>query len=439
MKINDIENFQEIVWFGSAAPSDWDVTRLRFLIGNNTEQVPGKFAGDFYLELEDIESKTGRLLDSERDKSPESSVKKFQKGDVLFGRLRPYLAKGWVCNRSGTCVGEILVFRPNKKSDKKFLGYRILADDFIRYVNSAAYGAKMPRIGWPFLADVRVPWPSKHIQQTIARFLDHKTILIDQYIANKKKQIELLEKLRTSIISEAVTKGLNPDVEMKDSGVEWLGKIPRHWELWKLKFVVSFVTSGSRGWAQYYSDEGALFVRITNLQRNSIDLNFSKPQLVQPPSGSEGERTGLEEGDVLVSITADIGSIGVVPVCLGESYVNQHTALTRPRKKLVDSRWLAYCLFSDAGKAQFAMLLQGGTKDGLELGDVKNLAIPKPPLVEQSKLARYLDEKIRSIDHSISQLNIQIEKIQTYRTSLISEAVTGKIDVRSFTPEPMVT
>ena len=245
----------------------------------------------------------------------------------------------------------------------------------------------------------------------------------------------MLEKLRTSIISEAVTRGLDPDVEMKDSGVEWLGRIPKHWNLWKIKHVVEFVTSGSRGWARYYSEEGALFVRITNLQRNSIELNFSKPQRVRPPKGAEGKRTILQSGDVLVSITADIGSIGIVPSGIGEAYVNQHTALVRPAMDVIVPRWLAYSLFSEAGKTQFSMLLQGGTKEGLELNDVRNLIIPLPPRKEQKKIVIHLDEKINVIDKTVDQLQNQINKMQSYRTSLISEAVTGKIDVRNFKPD----
>ncbi|HEY6541252.1 MAG TPA: restriction endonuclease subunit S, partial [Ktedonobacteraceae bacterium] len=189
-------------------------------------------------------------------------------------------------------------------------------------------------------------------------------------------------------------------------------------------------TSGSRGWAQYYSDEGAIFLRIGNLSRTSISLNLDDIQHVLPPLGTEGERTHVKQNDVLISITAYIGSIGVVLDDLGDAYVNQHIALTRPCRDIVDSRWIGQCLLSRVGQDQFQMLLNGGTKDGLNLDDVGNLRIVVPPLSEQKAIADHLDQEIAKIDALISKIGEAIEKLKEYSTALISAAVTGKVDVR---------
>lgn len=120
-------------------------------------------------------------------------------------------------------------------------------------------------------------------QKSIAHFLDCETGKLDNLIAKKERFIELLQEKRTALISHAVTKGLNPDVPMKDSGISWLGQIPKHWEVKRLKYLSSLITSGSRGWAQYYSDYGAIFLRIGNLTRTTIELDFRDIQYVIPP------------------------------------------------------------------------------------------------------------------------------------------------------------
>jgi len=284
-----------------------------------------------------------------------------------------------------------------------------------------------------FQADLRkfivlTPPPSE--QLSIAAFLDQRTARIDALIAKKEQHIALLQEKRTALISHTVTKGLNADMSMKDSGVEWLGVIPEHWEVRRLKFIASFITSGSRGWAQYYSDAGAFFLRVGNLSRTIIDLDLQDIQYVLPPKGTEGERTKVYSHDVLISITAYIGAIGVIPENIGDAYVSQHIALIRLRQAFVQSRWLGYCLCSKIGQDQFRMLLNGGTKDGLGLDDVANLVVILPTHSEQQAIITYLDQQTHKIDSLISTISNGIKKLQEYRTALISAAVTGKIDVR---------
>jgi len=216
---------------------------------------------------------------------------------------------------------------------------------------------------------------------------------------------------------------------MKDSGVPWLGEVPSHWEVRLLRTLTPFVTSGSRWWAQYYSDQGAIFLRIGNLSRKSIDLRFDDIQFVSPPKGAEMERTMVQKGDVLISITAYIGSIGVVQENIGEAYVNQHIALTRPNPNEINSRWLGYCLFSEVGQKQYQLLLYGGTKDGLGLDDVRNLRVLVPPLDEQSAIVDYIDRQTKRLDDLFAKVETAIEWLREYRSALISSAVTGKIKV----------
>jgi type I restriction enzyme, S subunit len=150
----------------------------------------------------------------------------------------------------------------------------------------------------------------------------------------------------------------------KPSGVEWLGDVPKHWDVYSLKRELDFITSGSRGWAENYSDEGELFIRIANLTRGSIALDLTDIQRVAVPEGSEGSRTKLRSGDVLFSITAYLGSVAIVPDGLESAYVSQHVALARLRERNAGptSRWVAYVALSYVGQTWFALQSYGGTK-----------------------------------------------------------------------------
>ena len=208
------------------------------------------------------------------------------------------------------------------------------------------------------------------------------------------------------------------------------GENPVHWEVKRLKNVSTFVTSGSRGWAEFYSDEGPLFLRIGNVQAGSIDLNIDELQHVAPPRGSEGERTRVKPGDVLVSITAFIGAVAVVSGDLPESFVNQHLALIRLSTSEVDSRWIAYCVMSPVGQMQFAADLYGGTKDGLGLDDIRSLVVLAPPFREQERIVAYLDSQSAKLMKLVQAVRTAVNLLRESRTALISAAVTGKIDVR---------
>ena len=274
---------------------------------------------------------------------------------------------------------------------------------------------------------IRVPCASEQI--AITKFLDERTCRIDDLIERKRRLIELLDEKRTSLISQVVTRGLDPNSPMKESGVDWLGRIPAHWTLTRTKFLFSYVTSGSRGWAEHYSESGQVFLRITNVTRDGIELSLDDLQRVSVPDGAEGERTRAQPGDLVISITAWVGAVGIVPEGLGQSYVSQHLALCRP-KAGIHSRWLAYTLFALPMKSQFNQLMYGGTKVQLGLGDVKNILVPVPPPNEQQMIAQHIDEltgKYAEAQHSTTSA---IDLLREYRSALITAAVTGQLDLR---------
>jgi len=272
------------------------------------------------------------------------------------------------------------------------------------------------------------PLEEQHLIVRYLRALDAKG---KRYIRTKRKLIAALQEQRQAIIQRAVTRGLNPNVKLKPSGVEWLGEVPEHWEVVQIRRIASFVTSGSRGWAAYYSDTGDIFLQSGNLGR-SMELNMAYTQHVKPPAGSEGIRTRVQRNDVLVCITGALtGNVAIVdrdfPV---PAYVNQHVALLRLRQTLVYPRFLTFVLHSELGRVQFKTSENGGTKQGLGLDDVKAAAIPLPPIDEQVAICKATDEECKRFTDAIVRAEAEIKVMHEYHTRLIADVVTGAVDVR---------
>lgn len=193
-----------IDWLGDV-PERWDLKRMNYLMRNIVNKAVGVKEGEFIIALENIESWTGELLLPEDQKRPEGDLKKFSKGDVLFGKLRPYLAKAMFAKQSGLCVGEMLVFRTNESLLNKFLIYRILTNEFINYVDGATQGAKMPRAEWEFIKTLEIAYPSVKEQQKIIEYIDLEIAKIKGVMKKIETQIEKLQEYRQALVSDAVT------------------------------------------------------------------------------------------------------------------------------------------------------------------------------------------------------------------------------------------
>ena len=277
---------------------------------------------------------------------------------------------------------------------------------------------------------VSIPPPDE--QAAIVRFLDWANGRLERAIREKRRVIALLNEQKQAMIHRAVTRGLDSSVPLKPSGIPWLGDIPQHWEALQVRRVVSFVTSGSRGWASYYSDSGVIFLQSGNLGR-SMSLNLSYIQHVRPPDGAEGERTRVRGDDVLICVTGALtGNVAIVDQDLpAPAFVNQHVALVRPKADKVEPRFLAYVLHSQVGRTQFKTNEYGGTKQGLGLGEVKSVFIPMPRLPEQWAICARLDVEAARFKDASSRLEREIELLREYRTRLVADLVTGKLDVRA--------
>jgi type I restriction enzyme, S subunit len=281
------------------------------------------------------------------------------------------------------------------------------------------------------------PCPPLHEQKNIANFLDHKTSEIDSLIVDKEELIKKLEEYKQSIISEAVTKGLNPDVRMKDSGIEWIGEIPEHWDIKKVKHLTSYIGSGKtpRGGSEIYSDTGVLFLRSQNVYSHGLKL--TDRVYISEEIDFEMRNTRVKSLDILLNITgASIGRSSIVPEVFQKANVNQHVCIIRPLLDKVIPSLLHKHIMSKMVQDQIFMHQNGSSREGLNFVQVANLVLAMPPIIkEQEELSCSLDEIIVSTEALIQGILEGIKTLKLYRQALIYEAVTGKIDVRDYQSE----
>jgi type I restriction enzyme, S subunit len=415
-----------VEWLGEV-PEHWEVLPLKRRSRLLTEKTECR---DNPIALENIEGWTGRLVETDSEFLGEGVA--FEPGDILFGKLRPYLAKVYLAAKGGQAVGDFHVIHPFDSLHPRFLQFLLLTKEMIDLVNGSTFGAKMPRASWDFLASLHLSIPPLDEQSVIATFLDHETAKIDALIAEQQRLIELLQEKRQAVISHAVTKGLNPDAPMKNSGVEWLGEVPEHWEVCRVKAVSVFSTSGPRGWSERVGDVGALFVQSGDLT-DVMGVDFANCKRVQVGDDAEAARTKLLDGDLVVCITgAKTGNVAVCESVPESSYVNQHLCLIRPGEG-VHPRFLAALLKSGCGQTYFS-LAQYGLKQGLSLEDVREARVALPPLDEQDRICQCL----RGVSSRYLPLEAESQRtislLQERRSALISAAVTGQIDVRGMVP-----
>jgi type I restriction enzyme S subunit len=428
-----------VEWLGKT-PAHWQAKPLKFLCTYNDEVLADSVSDDYEIEYVDIGSvsATEGITKTEKmifGKAPSRAKRIVRDGDVIISTVRTYLEAIAPIDKppENLVVSTgFAVIRPNKFLHKGYAAYCLRASGFIKEVVAQSVGISYPAINASDLVNIKAPEPKFDEQQKIANFLDHETAKIDTLIEKQQQLIALLKEKRQSVISHAVTKGLNANAPMRDSGVEWLGDVPEHWIVTRAKFIFDFVTSGSRGWADYYSDDGPLFFRITNLTRDTIEPKLESIQCVTPPFGSEGVRAKIQKDDLLISITADLGSVCVADDEIEGGYVSQHVSLCRPNKKVASSRWLGYCILSDLAKEQLLGSGYGGTKVQLSLEDVRELWLVQPNPSEQIDIADFIDGELIKFSKLMKKADDQILLLQERRTALISAAVTGKIDVRNW-------
>lgn len=406
-------------------PFGWEARRLKFAVTLRNEKIEAEDVTLEYMGLEHIESWTGKRIDDETASS-EGVATRFVKNDVLFGKLRPYLAKVYLAEKEGMATTEALVLMTEPALVPVFLKYLLLSEKFIDAVSGSTFGAKMPRANWETIGGLPVLLPSHDEQQQIAAFLDWKTGQIDALIAKKKELLEKLKERRLAVITQAVTKGLNPAAPLRDSGTPWLGQVPKHWNIPTLKMRYAVELGKMLDEKRITGDCLVPYLRNVDVQWGKI--NFDElPQM--DIMEDELPRYTIRENDVLVCEGGEVGRAAVVGDQVG--VVGFQKALHRLRSETEAEmpRFIFYTLLWAVNTGVFAV--EGAsTIAHLTADQLRRYHFPQPPLSEQENIVSYLDEKVGRVSQMIEKINDAIARLTEYRTALITAATIGKIDVR---------
>jgi len=414
-----------VEWIGEV-PRHWAVQPLKRHARLLTEKTDRR---DQPVALENIESWTGRFLPTETEFEGDGVA--FESGDVLFGKLRPYLAKTLVAESAGEAVGDFLVMRPAKTAESRFLAYQLRSREVVSIIDGSTFGSKMPRASWDFVGSMPAPLPPVGEQVSIVAFLDRETAKIDALVEEQRRLIELLKEKRQAVISQAVTKGLNPNVTMKDSGVDWLGAVPTHWGVGSLSRIAERVVVGIAEAATHaYADEGTPILRSTNVRAGRIVGEI----LYVTDEFADGRGSKLiKAGDLVTVRTGSAGVTAVVPPHLDGCQC--FTMLITSLAEGSNADFYCYLLNSVSSQRYFSLEGWGTAQVNISVPILKALPVTIPPLSEQQAIVGYLDAATERMDRLVAEAEAAMALLGERRSALISAAVTGKIDVRSTVPE----
>jgi len=425
-------------------PEHWEAIRLRFKASVNPSRSELYGFDDksevSFVPMEAVGEYGGISNDATRPLAEVTTgYTHFRNGDVLTAKITPCfengkgaIARGLV-NGLGFGTTELHVLRPREEIDTHFLFYVTISHAFRSLGAACMYGAGgQKRVPDEFVRDFKNPIPPLPEQRAIAAFLDRETARIDGLIAKKQRQIELLQEKRAALISHAVTKGLDPDAPMKDSGIEWLGQIPEHWEVRKVKHLTTKIGSGKtpKGGAEIYVHSGVMFFRSQNVHFDGLRLD--DVVFIEDDVDAEMPNTRVQPSDVLLNITgASLGRCCLVGEDLGRANVNQHVCIIRAHRSKILPDYLCAAISSVVAQSQIFASENGTSREGLSFQQVGSLLIVVPPRIEeQVVINRHIRIRMEQTHVLIRKAIESTDLLREYRTALISAAVTGKIDVR---------
>ena len=397
--------------------------RLKHVVALRRLRTPAHDAARPYVGLEDIESGTGRLAVGATGAPAEapSPGTDFERGDVLFGKLRPYLAKAWVAEFPGRCTAEALVMEPTS-IEPRFLRSVCLSSRFVSAVDASTFGSKMPRAEWDFIGNLPVPVPDPDTQRAIADYLDRETARIDALTAAKRRLLTLLAEKRRTVVTRAVT-----------SGVPWPGGAGIAFPTKRLKHVVTLRRLRT---ANPSGDGGRPWVGLEDIESGTgrllnvvDDAGASGPSEPSETSETDGQGLGadFERGDVLFGkLRPYLAKAWVAEFpgrCTTEALVMEPTSI-EPRflRSICLSSWFV----GDVNASSF-----GSKMPRAEWDSIGNMPVPVPEPKIQKVIADYLDHETTQLDASAAKTRETIDLLEERRAALIADAVTGRLDVGS--------
>ncbi len=433
-----------VEWLGNT-PVHWDAKPLKFLCTYNDEVLADSVSDDYEIEYVDIGSvsATEGVTKTESmffGKAPSRARRIVRDGDVIISTVRTYLeAIASIDNQPENLVVStgFAVIRPNSILHKGYAAFCLRASGFIKEVVAQSVGVSYPAINASDLVNIKVPEPTLEEQQKIASFLDHETAKIDTLIEKQQQLIKLLKEKRQAVMSHAVTKGLDPSAPMRDSGVEWLGDVPAHWDVSALKYHIDTV-NGFGFSSTDVCEEGVPFIRAGNIKKKSITkTDLYLPQRVV----DKYKRVVLSEGDIVISMVGSdprildsaVGQVGVVPKSMAGAVPNQNVVILREKSDSILKDFLFYILCSGPYRNHLNVFSHKLANQSIISSSlIVGAKFMLPSTLEQKKIIDFLDKRLDKVDDLVLRNYDSLELLKERRTALISAAVTGKIDVRNW-------
>jgi len=431
-------------WVGSLAP-DWRWGRLGSLASVKARLGWRGLKADEYVEKGFILLATPNIKEREIDftdvnfinahRYQESPEIMLQVGDVLVVKDGATLGISNVIRSlpaPATVNGSIAVVRPLGELDSLYLMYFFQSQPMQALIQSVKAGMGVPHL---FQADMRkfsVPVPPPQQQRRIATFLDSKTVAIDQLIQQKERLILLLQEKREALMTHAVTKGLDPGVPMKESGVDFVGTIPSHWRTLRIALASEKLCNGFVGPTRdILVDDGIPYLQSLHIKNG--DVRFERPYFVESQWLAEHPRVRLRRGDVVIVQTGDIGQIAVIPDEWDGAGCHA-LIIFRPRVTVGLGSYFAWFLRSKPGRELLLREQTGALHPHLEVGKVREIPLPVPPVTEQREISERLALVDGELERQSGGVRQQLELLREYRQALISAAVTGQTRISAGGP-----
>lgn len=413
-----------IAWIGEI-PEHWEIKRLKNVSDFNpqNDQSISNFSEVGYLPMERL--KNGYMLPSVINVyNLTQGLTFFKENDIVMAKVTPCFENGNIAiaknliNNCGFGSSELFIFRV-RNINREYFFYLLQEEKIKEVCKSTMIGTGgLKRISPTFMRNLLLPIPPTLEQQSIATYLDQKCSEIDELITLQDEMITKLQSYKQSVITEAVTKGLDKNVPLKDSGIEWIGEIPEHWDTYKLKRCSKFINGYAFNSNHFNKDKGIPVIRIGDILNEQISFE----NIVYVQENNELEKFIVHKNDILIAMSgATVGKIGLYSSD-DIVYINQRVGIIRAtlynyiKRMFSTNGFIDYINLSSAGSAQPNI-----SSDG-----ILNFNIPVPPINEQQSIADYLDQKCSEIDELISIKQQKIEKLKDYKKSLIFECVTGK-------------
>lgn len=430
---------------GDDLPSGWTNAAIDRLLGCDGVFIDGDWVeskdqdpdGDVRLiQLADVgdgefRDRSARFLTT--TKAHELGCTFLEKGDLLIARMPDPLGRCCIFPLDDTCahvtVVDVCIVRVGTSLiDSKYLMYAFNSGDIRNQIADLQSGSTRKRISRGNLATIELPIAPLAEQRRIVAKIEELYSELDKGVEALIAAREQLKAYRQSVLKHAFEEKFIPDSAGR-------AEFSRH----PLGELIDFLTSGSRGWADYYANDGDVFIRAQNLKHDRLDL--SDTAYVQLPEGNtEGVRTKVSIGDVLITITgANVTKTGIVDRELGAAYVSQHVALCRPSERLL-SKFLYWFLLAEAGgRKQLNGFAYGAGKPGLNLDNIRSVVIPLPSLIEQAEIVRLLEEKLAAADVMEAEIEAGLARATSLRQSILKRAFSGKLVPQDPSDEPAST